>query len=1001
MTHRMHLPHQLAELKAEFAKRYQAKAARLLSIPDTVYRAFIPERFPLEPSAYLIRRCPQCGVQDPRWARLASNLSESTWASSTFDSLDDAYWDQVDPAAPQRLTCIHCATLFPNDDFPESAEEMVGDKIYPYHPTANGKRYYFTACAEHFRMKALGYRDIFYPLCVAWHCTGNDAYAAKAIALLDIFADRLAHWPYLAYQGNRIDEYCGTGVHVLTADQLGRGYGGWFISWGGSYMITEWTLGYDLISDSRAATPNAFARIRDHVIKPVLEAQGYPIQTYFLDKFHNSTTNHYRAIAGAAHIFGEGLIVEDIVRHSFRLEGGDIAQDLLWGPKGIRQYLQNCFDATGLYAERTSGYQEYAALGILTALSCLRHYSDPAGYTPGPAVAACYRPIENFRIEQDFPAAARPLHALFDFLHSDGAYFILGDSSMQKRHPEQVREIARQCPDRHLLAWEKSLFATDADVDAEPWPPTHNVLSQDFGLAIFRSAHPARPTLSLSWTPHGDYHSHFDSLRITFRAFGQSLFPDLGTNYHSPFRHLWIDRTLAHCTVSVGDERQQESTGGTLLLQHSGSLADIITVADNSVYPELSRYQRTLVNVGGNTPYVVDLFACAGATDYTQSWLGGSDAFASTTLPLTAVTERTQPPYDATSWWDRQAAKLDMHNGHDALAITGNVIAEVAAAAMFTWQIGDLTGQLILGLQQGDTLTVAQCPSDIVAQPPGTSTILLHQRKVAPDRESHFLAAYRLTREATPFTMERRPIPGGTWAKVRHGERTDHIFFRTDVTPLRCKELDLHFDGELLILRYAGDTLTALQGSGGTALRLGDQSWALRQTAIAFTVLAIDIAANTLDIDGAIGPGRRLLHIHHQSGRQSALPALRSELLTDGLTRVWLDPENCKLYTHSGFIGPRSAGQLLSSPTVGPEIIWPGSHIYVADHHLGTIADATCTGDPLRITGMTDNAEPRALQITLSTGTIPTDLRGHECFISHLASGDPGHSPGTFAWSRA
>ena len=125
-------------------------------------------------------------------------------------------------------------------------------------------------------------------------------------------------------------------------------------------------------------------------------------------------------------------------------------------------------------------------------------------------------------------------------------------------------------------------------------------------------------SLSIAWCPHGDYHSHLDSLRITYRARGRDLFPDLHTNYASPFRTLWTDRTLAHATVSVNGQRQAQSRGGALhaFARHHHSV--MLRVSDHSVYPDLDSYERRLVKVeDGGAPYIVDAFYL----DFSQSSL--------------------------------------------------------------------------------------------------------------------------------------------------------------------------------------------------------------------------------------------------------------------------------------------------------------------------------------------------------------------------------------------
>ena len=50
------------------------------------------------------------------------------------------------------------------------------------------------------------------------------------------------------------------------------------------------------------------------------------------------------------------------------------------------------------------------------------------------------------------------------------------------------------------------------------------------------------------------------------------------------------------------------SKGGTLLLYKEGELVDFISVEDRSAYPQLSMYKRTLIQIKGSHPYVVDLF---------------------------------------------------------------------------------------------------------------------------------------------------------------------------------------------------------------------------------------------------------------------------------------------------------------------------------------------------------------------------------------------------------
>ncbi len=150
-----------------------------------------------------------------------------------------------------------------------------------------------------------------------------------------------------------------------------------------------------------------------------------------------------------------------------------------------------------------------------------------------------------------------------------------------------------------------------------------SVNKQQWHLAILRSGEgPNRRALWLDYDAGGG-HGHLDGMNLGLFAKGLDLLPEFGYpavqfgGWTSP-KGRWYGMTAAHNTVVVDEKNQPSGAGETTLWMDGSSLHAVRAAA-----PALNggqRYERTalLVDVSPEDFYVVDIFRVNGGSNHTK-----------------------------------------------------------------------------------------------------------------------------------------------------------------------------------------------------------------------------------------------------------------------------------------------------------------------------------------------------------------------------------------------
>ncbi|MEA4832419.1 MAG: heparinase II/III family protein [Oscillospiraceae bacterium] len=124
-------------------------------------------------------------------------------------------------------------------------------------------------------------------------------------------------------------------------------------------------------------------------------------------------------------------------------------------------------------------------------------------------------------------------------------------------------------------------------------------------------------------------HGHLSSLDLGLYSFNIDMMPDLGypefANNVDPHRFGWVNNTISHNTVVV-DKHGQDSNvvSGDITHYDESEYVKLVSVDVESAYKATSEYSRTsaMIDIDGDSEYLVDLFRVTGGTNHVYSFHG-------------------------------------------------------------------------------------------------------------------------------------------------------------------------------------------------------------------------------------------------------------------------------------------------------------------------------------------------------------------------------------------
>ncbi len=367
---------------------------------------------------------------------------------------------------------------------------------------------------------------------------------------------------------------------------------------------------YDLIHDAPGLTADDHDRIRDGLLRPMLEN---------LDK-HKGGKSNWQTWHNAGMLWG-----------------GAVLRDAGWVDKALCQpdngfYSQMVVSVTddGMWYENSWGYHFYT----LTALVRIAEGARRLGLDLWPEP----------RFKAMFTLPAR-------YVMPDGSLPRFGDDvNTRLTGFPRLFELAYQAyGDDSLLPFLsdtpslESVLAGRACGPVGALPEPESGVFRGAGHAILRARGEKGLATVLSFGPYGGFHGHFDKLSFVFYGCGRELGVDPGRAasqaYRLPIHGNWYKATLSHNAVVV-DGQSQKGVEGALEFFSTNGIAAAVARCDDA-YPGV-RHQRLLLLM---PDYLLVFDRLDSDREHRYDWLyhsRGGEAFSD--LVLTGATDTAAFP---------------------------------------------------------------------------------------------------------------------------------------------------------------------------------------------------------------------------------------------------------------------------------------------------------------------------------------------------------------------
>ncbi|MBN2451297.1 MAG: heparinase II/III family protein [Lentisphaeria bacterium] len=530
------------------------------------------------------------------------------------------YW-RWSPQDPDRIRCLYCNTVYPDERYPLSAVQHTIDPTgqtqeFPYFPGRDGYRYYLAGKIENARKQ---YMEEMVPrLARLYGATGEGGYARQAARILDRLAEAYAHYnpqvcrregsplllelPVLnAPDGGLVPvPPFGRGTpgrddgayYPYWSNRRGDGWNGWLYS----EMPTALVYAYDAIADSPELD-----RLGRELERDVRDG----IRRYFLDTANyvrsyppyagNMDPSIIQGFAVIGRVIGEPELVHDALRR-------------------VQLILDRRFYPDGNWKEGAPSYHAQTISGLQRAVAGpLKGYSDPPGYHG----REDGRHLEDVDLSRELPLLGESALALAALTLPNGSQACIHDTWSPTTHGRALRPAPPAPMSSHLH-----------------WGMGHAVLGcgrQDTGTQTH---------LHFS----GGYgHQHADTLNLVLFGKGRELLSDIG--YTHTVMAAYSRHSLAHNLVVV--DEQDQRTGGVdppadgylVVCARLGAEVQYVEAGGEGAYPGRVRVYRravALVAAPNGEAYALDLFRVAGGSRHDWVLHGSADADMSldTSLPL-------------------------------------------------------------------------------------------------------------------------------------------------------------------------------------------------------------------------------------------------------------------------------------------------------------------------------------------------------------------------------
>ncbi len=531
---------------------------------------------------------------------------------------------------PDVITCNACATVFPNEKYPENVTlqtrwgkpqtlTFMGGEPFQLFTYKGVTRPSLAGTIRN--RKAEWMAGLASRLGQVYALSGEEKYAVAARAILLRFAQVYPNWLLHTGYGEYMDmdpRIAAANIEKLPQDELvvppnkpdraihtnfwvaGR-VGG---NGSESLFVIPLVTAYDLTRNARSAGKELYSDSDRLAIERdlLLESTHHMIAD---KKINNKSVGNRSAVAMVGMVVGEPELVR------FGIEGFDLTVNDWFLPDGSTP-------ESPAYALMTLGR-------ILDFVQALRGYTDPPGYRDAKG-----KRFDNYDPYRD-SNYGKVWEAMVKTLQGDLRYPPFADSyttsALSVRHAETLAAAFSEKPE--YLALLKAVLKGDwnniepavAIYLAEPGrenrqvPPlklVDNVLPE-LRIGFMRSGEDGRESLLTLSASHWGGHHHRDSLNLYYWKQGYELLSDLGYLWDHPDRGN-TSRTFAHNTVLIDETEQVTAARG-------GEVKYFLTTpqvkamrAASTAYAQALTYERagTLIDHGNGRNYVVDVFWARG-----------------------------------------------------------------------------------------------------------------------------------------------------------------------------------------------------------------------------------------------------------------------------------------------------------------------------------------------------------------------------------------------------
>jgi hypothetical protein len=480
-------------------------------------------------------------------------------------------WKPTDPA---NIVCKDCGAVYPgNSKYPDNqvldVRSINGTHHYPYYTRPDGYRIYFKAHADFlgraYMAKACA------NLAELYWLTKDEQFARRAAIILIRFAQvypgYALHYDFPDDQ-KKIAPYDSATLTPQEPPRTAK-----WSQWAYLDISQELTRAYDILRAWKPFGEMAGGKARQLVERDLLV--GMLDYTMAIEEsYSNMSPMKWRDAIDAARVTNQPDIVHEVVQRLEKFLNEQFLYDGSW------------METSPSYMRQTGGWLEYINVS-------LTGYEDPPGY----ANPKTGRHLDAKAIDALRGAAQLALNKLSETRLPDGRFVPVNDT------------------------WSD-----------DKWPPRESmtpVLEPGFGIAIMGAGAGEKQYHAYLNFTSGIHHKQYDALSIGLWAHGKELLSDIGYT-HTKFRP-WATSTTSHNTVVVDGRDQQydalHSMNRLRAWSTDGKGFHLAEAESAGVYPQTSRYRRTLFAIGrdANDLYLVDVFQVHGGSQHDYILAGSAD----------------------------------------------------------------------------------------------------------------------------------------------------------------------------------------------------------------------------------------------------------------------------------------------------------------------------------------------------------------------------------------